>query len=72
VVTIDSAITAWRKPECRHAWYAPLASVAMSAEDQVDSVVVFQLVEDVRGMGEQEGVAALYARRQAAQVGSMQ
>ena len=71
MVTIDSAITAWREPECRHARYAPLASMAMSAEDQVDSMVVFQLVEDVRCMGEQEGIAALCAWRQAAQVGSM-
>ena len=65
-MTIDSAITAWREPERRHAWYAPLATVAMSAEDQIDSVVVFELIEDVRCMGEQEGITVLCARRQAA------
>ncbi len=69
---IDSAVTAWREPECRHAWYAPLATMAMAAEDEIDSVVVFQLIEDVRCMGEQDGVAVLCAWRQAAQVGSMQ
>lgn len=71
-MAIDSAITAWREPERRYAGDAPLAAVAMSAEDQIDGVMVFQLIEDVRRMGEQEGVAVLCARRQAAQVGSMQ
>ena len=63
VVTIDSAVTAWREPERRHAGYAPLASVAMPAEDEIDGVVVFQLIEDVRCMGEQDGVAVLCAWR---------
>lgn len=71
-MTIDSAIAAWREPECRHARDAPLAPVAMPAENQIDGVVVFQLIEDVRRMGEQKGVAVLRTRRQAAQIGSMQ
>ena len=41
VMTVNSAIAAWREPKRRHAWYAPLAAVAMSAEDQIDGVVVF-------------------------------
>ena len=65
-MTIDSAVTAWREPECRHAWYPPLATVTMAAEDQVDSVVVLQLIEDIRRMGEQDGVAVVCAWRQAA------
>ena len=66
VMTIDSAVTAWREPECRHAWYPPLAAVAMAAEDQIDGVVVLQLIEDIRSVGQQEGVAVLCAWRQAA------
>jgi hypothetical protein len=38
----------------------------MSAEDQIDGVVVFQLIEDVWRMGQQEGEAILCARRQTA------
>ncbi len=71
-MTIDSAVTAGREPECRHAWDAPLATVAMSTEDEIDGVVVFQLIEDVRRVGEQEGVAVLCARRQAVQIGSVE
>ena len=63
---LDPAIAAWREPECWYAWYAPLASVAMSAENQIDSVVVLQLIEDVRRMGQQESEAVLCARRQTA------
>ena len=66
MVTIDSAITAWREPECRHTRYAPLASVAMSAEDQIDGMVVFQLIEDVRSMSQQEDEAILCAGRKTA------
>ncbi len=72
MMTIDSAVAAWRKPECRNARDAPLASVAMTAENQIDGMVVFQLIEDVRRMGQQEGVAVLCTRRQATQVGSVQ
>ena len=60
---VDPAFAPWREPERRHAGYAPLASVAMSAEDQIDGMVVFQLIEDVRSMGEQEGEAILCAGR---------
>ena len=63
VMPIDPSIASGREPERRHAGYAPLASVAMSAEDQIDGVVVFQLIEDVRRMGQQEGEAILCARR---------
>ena len=49
-----------------------MAAVAMSAENQIHGMVVFQLIEDIRRMGEQDGVAVLCGRRQAAQVGSMQ
>lgn len=51
-MTIDSTIAARREPERRHARYPPLAAVAMSTEDEIDGVVVFQLIEDVRCMGE--------------------
>jgi hypothetical protein len=71
-MSLDSSVAAWREPDRRHAGYAPLASVAMSAENQIDGVMVFQLIENIRRMGQQEGEAILCARRQAAQVGPMQ
>ena len=61
VMSLDPAVASRREPERRHAGYAPLASVAMPAEDQIDGVVVFQLIEDVRRMGQQEGEAILCA-----------
>ena len=69
---MDPAVASRWEPECRYAWYAPLASVAMSAEDQVDGVVVFQLIEDVWRMGQQEDETIRRERRQTAQVGPMQ
>ena len=72
VMPIDPPIASGREPERRHAGNAPLASVAVPAEDQIDGMVVFQLIEDVRRMGQQEGETVLCARRQAAQVGPMQ
>src|SRR5439155_256041 len=68
VMSLDPAVASRREPECRHAGYAPLASVAMPAEDQIDGVVVLQLIEDVWGMGQQEGEAILCVRWQTAQV----
>ena len=62
MMPLDPPIASRREPKRRHAGYAPLASVAMSAEDQIDSVVVLQLIEDVRRMGQQEGEAILRAR----------
>jgi hypothetical protein len=68
----DPAIAPGRKPERRHAWYTPLASVAMPAEDQIDGVVVLQLIENVRRMGQQERETVVCAWRQTTQVGPMQ
>ena len=66
MMSLDPPIASRREPERRHAGYAPLASVAMPAEDQIDVVVVFQLIEDVRCMGQQEGEAILCALWQTA------
>ena len=63
---LDPAVTSGREPERRYAWYAPLASVAMPAKDQVDGVVALHLFEDIRCMGQQESEAVLCARWQAA------
>lgn len=63
VMSIDPPIASGREPERRYARYAPLASVTVPAEDQIDGVVDFQLVEDVRRMGQQEDVSVLCARR---------
>lgn len=62
----DPAVASGREPERRHAGYAPLPSVAMPAEDQIDGVVVLQLIEDIRRMGQQEREAVLCARRKTA------
>ncbi len=51
VMPIDPPIASRGEPERRHTRYAPLASVAVPAEDQIDGVVVFQLIEDVGRMG---------------------
>ena len=72
MVPLDPSIASRREPEGRHAGDAPLASVAMAAEDQIDGMMVFQLIEDVWRMGQQQGVTVLCARRQTAQVGPMQ
>lgn len=66
MMSLDPSIASGREPEGWDAGDTPLASVAMSAEDQIDSMVVFQLIEDVRGMGQQQRVAVLRARRQTA------
>jgi len=63
MMPLDPAVAPGRKPERRHAGYAPLASVAMPAEDQIDGVVVLELIEDVRRMGQQEREAVLCAWR---------
>lgn len=62
MMPLDPSVAAWREPEGRQAGDAPLASVTMSAEDQIHGMVVFQLIEDVRRMGQQEGEAILRAR----------
>ena len=72
VMPLDSAVASWRKPECRYAWYAPLASVAMPAEDQIDGVLVLELIQDIRRMGQQENETILCAWWQTAQVSAMQ
>ncbi len=51
VMPIDPPIASRGEPERRYARYAPLASVAVPAEDQIDGVMVLQLIEDVRRMG---------------------
>ena len=63
MVPLDPAVASGRKPERRDAGYAPLASVAMTAEDQIDGVMVLELIEDVRRMGQQEREAILCAWR---------
>lgn len=52
VMSIDPSAAAWREPDRRHAGDAALASVAMAAQDQIDNMVVFQLLEDVGRMGQ--------------------
>jgi len=72
MMALDPSVAAGREPDRRYARYSPLPSVAMSAEDEIDGVVVFQLIEDIGRMGQQEGEAVWRRRRQAAQIGPMQ
>ncbi len=51
-MSIDPSAAAWREPDHRHAGDAALAPVAMAAQDQIDNMVVFQLLEDVGRMGQ--------------------
>src|SRR4029453_4131056 len=46
----DTAATAGRKPEGRNSWDLPLTAVAVTAQNQVDGMLVVQHVEDVGGM----------------------
>ena len=63
MMPLDSAVAPGRKPERRYAGYAPLASVAMPAENQIDGVVILELIEDIRCVGQQEREAVLCAWR---------
>lgn len=68
----NPASAAWRKPECGHSRNLPLPSMAMSAQDQVDGMVLVHLVEDVWRMGEKQGKAAICRRRDASKIGAME
>ena len=52
-----ATITARRKPEGGYSRHPPLPAMTVSAEDQVNGVMIFHIVEDVGGMGEQQGKA---------------
>ena len=47
----DAPVTSGGEPERRHAWKAPLSSMAMPAQDEIDMMVLFQLLKDVGSMG---------------------
>ena len=68
----NPASAAWWKPECGHSRNLPLPSMAMSAQDQVDGMVLVHLVEDVWRMGEKQGEAAICRRRDASKIGAME
>lgn len=68
----NPAPAAWWKPECGHSRNLPLPSMAMSAQDQVDGMVLVHLIEDVWRMGEKQGKAAICRRRDASKIGAME
>ena len=68
----DPATAAWRKPEGRDAGNPPLTAMTVTAENQVDSVIVLQHVKDVRRVGQQQRKPVLGRRRNASQIRPME
>jgi hypothetical protein len=53
VRSFDSTVTSGWEPKRRDPGESPLASMTMPAEDEIDVMVLFQLLKDVRGMGQE-------------------
>ena len=51
---------------------APLPSMTMAAENEINGVPMIQVVEYIRGVGQQDGKAARRARRDAPEIGAVQ
>jgi len=66
-----STSTAGGEPESWHPWNLPLTAMTMSAQDQVDGMLVVHHVEDVGGVCEEERVAAVGRWGNASQIRSM-
>jgi len=66
-----ASATGW-KPERRDSGNLPLTAVTVSAQDQVDGMILVHHVEDVRRMGQEQGKAAVRRRRDAPKIGAME
>lgn len=71
VPTRHATITSRRKPEGRYSRHPPLSAMTVSAEDQVNGMMGFHIVEDVGGMGQQQRKARPGARRDASKIRTM-
>ena len=54
VPTGHTAIAPRRKPEGGYSRHPPLSAMTVPAENQVNGVMGFHIVEDIGGMGEQQ------------------
>mgnify|MGYP003337513693 CR=1 FL=1 len=61
----NPAVAAGRQPDRRNSRNSPLASVAVSAQNQIGMMLRFQLIENVRRMREQQLFAAARAQQTA-------
>src|SRR5690349_7591587 len=66
-----ASATGW-KPERRDSGNLPLTAVTVSAQDQVDGMILVHHVEYVRCMGQEQGKAAVRSRRNALKIGAME
>jgi len=60
------------EPKRRHPRKSPLPTMTMAAEDEIDVMMLFQLIEDVGGMGEEQSVAVLIPRGKAIKISSVE
>lgn len=71
VPTGHPAIASGREPEGGYARNSPLPAVAVSAQDQINSVMRLDIVEDIGRMGQEQRKAMAGAGRDTSKVGAM-
>ena len=71
VPACHAAIAARREPESGDPWHSPLPTMAMSTEDQINTMMIFNIVQDVRGMSQQYRTALFRTRRDTSKVRTM-
>lgn len=69
--TGHTTIASWRQPEGGYARHSPLPTVTVSAKNQVNGMMSFHIVEDVRGMGQQQCKTRGGARGDTAKIRAM-
>lgn len=68
----DTAIASRRKPEGRNARYPPLSTVTVPAENQINGMVRFDEIQDIRRMGQQQRKAMVRTSGDTSKIGSME
>ena len=71
VPAFHSTIASGRQPEGGNPRHSPLPSVTVSAQNQVNCMMRVDIVEDVRGMGQQENKAAVGRGGDTSEIGPM-
>ena len=66
--TRDPATTSRRKPNGWNPWHAPLPTVAVPAQNQIDGMMRLHLVENIGCMGKQQRKPMVCTRRETSQV----
>lgn len=72
VPTVHAAIAARRKPKGGDPWHSPLSAMTVSAENQINGMMRFDVVENVRRMRQQHRISLVGARRDASKICSME